>query len=103
MSADDRGRQRETPIGDRAMSDFVTSLPGPYKAAAGSDQWAAELAIEGRGHSRGSHHRHGLHALRDDVYLDLVAGRGEPILGRNLGSYFEHAGDELFKGWRLGD
>jgi hypothetical protein len=52
---------------------------------------AAQITIEARRHSRRGHHRHGLHALCNDVHLDLVTRRGEAILHRDLGSDFEHA------------
>jgi hypothetical protein len=67
----------------------VTSLPRADEVTAGWRQDAAQLTIERRGHSRRGHHRHRLHALPDDVHLDLIAGRGEPILRRDLGSDFE--------------
>jgi hypothetical protein len=47
---------------------------------AGSPEDSAQLTIEGRGHSRRGHRRHRLHALRDDVHLDLVARPCKPIL-----------------------
>jgi len=57
----------------------VASLSGPNEVTAGSPQDAAQLTIERRGHSRRSHHRHRLHALRDDVHFDLVAGGASPF------------------------
>jgi hypothetical protein len=78
----------------------ISRLPfhGPNEVTAGSCQDAAQLTVEGRGHSRHGHHRYRLHAFRDDVHLDLVAARGKPILRRDFGSDFEDTGDELLKG-----
>jgi hypothetical protein len=36
------------------------------------------------------------------VHLDLVARPCKPILRRDLGGDFEHLGDKLLKGRRLG-
>src|SRR5580704_9868213 len=89
-------------LGDRAVPDLMTALPGPGKGTAGALQQSAQLAIEGRRHSRRGHHRERLHALGDNVQLDLVARRCKPVFGRDLGRDFEHARDKLFKGRCLG-
>jgi hypothetical protein len=88
--ADDRAWWHETSICDRAVPDFVTSLSWADEVTAGSRQDATQLTIERRGHSRRGHHRHGLRALCDDVHLDLVTRRGEPVLRRDRGSEVEH-------------
>jgi hypothetical protein len=93
MSANNRGRYHKAPICGWVVPDFVTSLSRPDEVTARSRQDAGQLTIEGRGHSRRGHHGHRLHALGDYVHLDLIGGRGEPILGRDFGSDFEHAGD----------
>ena len=94
--------RHEAPICDRAVPNFVTSLPRTDEVTAGSRQDAAQLTVERRGHSRRSHHRHRSHAFRDDVHLDLVTRGGEPILCCDLGSDFEHTGEKLLRGRRLG-
>jgi hypothetical protein len=85
-----------------AYASILFNVPRTDEVTAGSRQDAAQLTIERRWHSRRGHHRHRLHALRDHVHLDLIAGGGEAILRRDLGSDFEHARDKLLKGRRLG-
>ncbi len=62
-------RRRKAPPGNRALPDFVTTLAGPDEGAAGAHKQSAQLAVEGRGHSRRCHHRHRLHALGKNVQL----------------------------------
>jgi hypothetical protein len=79
--ADDPERHREAPL---VIGLYQISRPLPGREiAARAQQQAPQLSIEGSRHSRRGDHRHGLHALGDNMQFDLVAGRGEPILAHH--------------------
>jgi hypothetical protein len=98
MATDDPDRHRETPLGDWTVPDLMTAFAGPNEGATGKPQQSPQLTIKAGGHSRRGYHRHGLHALRDNMQLYLVAGRCKPVFGCDLGSDFKHPGDEQFEG-----